>query len=53
MVIVAFKEDFEIQSQIKSHLENLAKNNDKISHLIEDGIDLVGKSTESFEVSVS
>lgn len=50
---LAFKEDFEIQSQIKSHLENLAKNNDKISHLIEDGIDLVGKSTESFEVSVS
>lgn len=50
---LAFKENFEIQSQIKSHLENLAKNNDKISHLIEDGIDLVGKSTESFEVSVS
>lgn len=50
---LAFKEDFEIQSQIKSHLENLKKNNEKIAHLIEDGIDLVGKSTESFEVSVS
>ncbi len=50
---LAFKEDFEIQSQIKSHLENLAKSNEKIAHLIEDGIDLVGKSTESFEVSVS
>jgi len=50
---LAFKEDFEIQSQIKSHLENLKKSNEKIAHLIEDGIDLVGKSTESFEVSVS